>query len=260
MISTRGSGQRFLANLFSTHMKTALFLGVGTILNQKLPKSPEKIVLGTGTGYQRPPKVDGNFSIYSVRGPLTAQALNIPLRKSIGDSAYLCLTTDRFKKLFALTKEISRVCDSSSPDSYNHRLGNHWEWLVNFISSTRVKIFFSVFEDIAQSEYVLTESLHGAIFADALRTAWQPFRMGHRFNMFKWRDWLESIHVEVPAFQKYPILCSEKLSLHSPGKACNRACACGNTLRYDRLSQKPIRTNSAHELEKFAKQLEKQSH
>ena len=35
--------------------------------------------------------------------------------------------------------------------------------------------------------------------------------------------------------------------------------ACGNTLRYDRLSQKPIRTNSAHELEKFAKQLERQA-
>ena len=91
-------------SFFDTH-EDSLFLGVGTILNQKLPKSPEKIVLGTGTGYQRPPKVDGKFSIYSVRGPLTAQALNIPLRKSIGDSAYLCLTTDRFKKLFALKKK-----------------------------------------------------------------------------------------------------------------------------------------------------------
>ena len=49
-------------SFFDTH-EDSLFLGVGTILNQKLPKSPEKIVLGTGTGYQRPPKVDGNFSI-----------------------------------------------------------------------------------------------------------------------------------------------------------------------------------------------------
>ena len=95
-------------------------------------------------------------------------------------------------------------------------------------------------------------------FADALRTAWQPFRMGHRFNMFKWRDWLESIHVELPAFQKYPILCSEKLSLTRRAKHVIER-ACGNALRHDRLSQKPIRTNSAHELEKFAKQLEKQA-
>ena len=76
--------------------------------------------------------------------------------------------------------------------------------------------------------------------------------------MFKWRDWLESIHIELPAFQKYPILCSEKLSLPRRAKHVIER-VCGNTLRYDRLSQKPIRTNSAHELEEFAKQLERQS-
>ena len=47
-------------SFFNTH-EESLFLGVGTILNQKIPKHPEKIVLGTGTGYQRPPKVDGKI-------------------------------------------------------------------------------------------------------------------------------------------------------------------------------------------------------
>jgi len=243
-------------SFFNTH-EDCLFLGVGTILNQKLPKRAEKIVLGTGTGYQRPPKVDGKFSIYSVRGPLTAKALNIPLRKSIGDSAYLCLATDRFKKLLALPKKyrVSVIPHHQTATTIDwETIGNVGE--LHFIDPR--KEFFQVFEDIAQSECVLTESLHGAIFADALRTAWQPFRMGHRFNMFKWRDWLESIHIELPAFQKYPILCSEKLSLPRRAKHVIER-VCGNTLRYDRLSQKPIRTNSAHELEEFAKQLERQS-
>ena len=222
-----------------------------------LTDKKEKIVLGTGTGYQRPPKVDGKFSIYSVRGPLTAKALNIPLRKSIGDSAYLCLATDRFKKLFALPKKyrISVIPHHQTATSIDwETIGNVGE--LHFIDPR--KEFFRVFEDIAQSECVLTESLHGAIFADALRTAWQPFRMGHRFNMFKWCDWLESIHIELPTFQKYPILCSEKLSLPRQAKHVIER-VCGNTLRYDRLSQKPIRTNSVHELEEFAKQLERQA-
>ncbi len=243
-------------SFFNTHDES-LFLGVGTILNQKIPKHPEKIVLGTGTGYQRPPKVDGKFSIYSVRGPLTAKALNLPMRKSIGDSAYLCLATDRFKKLFALPK---KYCVSVIP---HHQTATTIDWGtigtvggLHFIDPR--KEFFHVFEDIAQSECVLTESLHGAILADALRTAWQPFRMGHRFNMFKWRDWLESIHIELPTFKRYPILCSEKLSLPRRAKHMIER-ACGNTLRYDRLRQKPIRTNSAHELEQFANQLKRQA-
>ena len=66
---------------------------------------PKKIIIGTGTGYQRPPKIDGKFSVFSVRGPLTARALNLPARKSIGDSAYLCLATSSFKKLFELPKK-----------------------------------------------------------------------------------------------------------------------------------------------------------
>ena len=129
----------------------------------------------------------GKFSSYSVRGPLTARALNIPLRKSIGDSAFLCLTTDRFKELFTLKKKyrVSVIPHHQTATTID------WETIgkvgeLHFIDPR--KDFFRVFEDIAQSECVLTESLHGAIFADALRTAWQPFRMGHRFNMFKWHD------------------------------------------------------------------------
>ena len=246
-----------LGDSFFNSDEDSLFLGVGTILNKKIPKEPEKIVLGTGTGYQRPPKVDGKFSIYSVRGPLTARALNIPPRKSIGDSAYLCLATNHFKKLFALQKK-HKV--SVIP---HHQTATTIDWTIiekvaglHFIDPR--KGVFKVFEDIAQSECVLTESLHGAILADALRTVWQPFRMGHRFNTFKWRDWLGSIHIELPAIQRYPILCSDQLSLPRRAKHLIER-ACGTTLRYDRLKQKPIRTNSAHELEEFANQLKKQA-
>ena len=246
-----------LGDSFFNTDENSLFLGVGTILNRKIPKGPEKIVLGTGTGYQRPPKVDEKFSIYSVRGPLTARALNIPSRKSIGDSAYLCLATDHFKKLFALQKKykVSVIPHHQTATTIDWKIIEKVDGL-HFIDPR--KEFFNVFEDIAQSECVLTESLHGAILADALRTAWQPFRMGHRFNMFKWRDWLASIHIEVPTIQRYPIFCSDQLSFSRRAKHLIER-VCGTTLRYDRLRQKPIRTNSIHELEDFAKQLKNQA-
>ena len=246
-----------LGDSFFNTDENSLFLGVGTILNRKIPRGPEKIVLGTGTGYQRPPKVDEKFSIYSVRGPLTARALNIPSRKSIGDSAYLCLATDHFKKLFALQKKykVSVIPHHQTATTIDWKIIEKVDGL-HFIDPR--KEFFNVFEDIAQSECVLTESLHGAILADALRTAWQPFRMGHRFNMFKWRDWLASIHIEVPTIQRYPIFCSDQLSFSRRAKHLIER-VCGTTLRYYRLRQKPIRTNSIHELEDFAKQLKNQA-
>ena len=195
----------------------------------------KKIVLGTGTGYQRPPKIDGRFSIYSVRGPLTARALNLPPRKSIGDSAYLCLATSKFQKLSVLPKKFK------VPVIPHHQTVATIDWKtiaklgdIHFIDPR--KNFFSVFEDIAQSECVLTESLHGAILADALRTPWQPFQMGHRFNMFKWHDWFKSIHIDIQAIQKYPILCSERLSRPRRAKhALERVC--GKILMYNRPEQ-----------------------
>ena len=183
--------------------------------------------------------------------------MNLPARKSIGDSAYLCLVTSSFKKFLGLPKKhkVSVIPHHQTVAPIDWKtvasLGD-----IHFIDPR--KNFFSVFEDIAQSECVLTESLHGAILADALRTPWQPFQLGHRFNMFKWHDWFKSIHVDIQAIQKYPILCSERLPGPRRAKhALERVC--GKILMYDRLSQKPIRTNSTRELETFAITLQEQA-
>ena len=62
---------------------------------------------------------------------------------------------------------------------------------------------------IRRSRLVLTESLHGAILADAFRIKWVPIRFSYRFLDFKWIDWCQSIRIEFapvdlpPAFQGY---------------------------------------------------------
>lgn len=59
------------------------------------------------------------------------------------------------------------------------------------------------------SSRILTESLHGAICADAMGIDWAPCVLAHRFNDFKWRDWLATIDREfAPLVLHKPLLRS----------------------------------------------------
>ncbi|MEP7113232.1 MAG: polysaccharide pyruvyl transferase, partial [Ilumatobacteraceae bacterium] len=54
---------------------SSIFVGIGTLINNRLPSDAFKIVFGTGVGYGEPvPTVDQNWKIYCVRGPLSARA------------------------------------------------------------------------------------------------------------------------------------------------------------------------------------------
>jgi succinoglycan biosynthesis protein ExoV len=49
---------------------------------------------------------------------------------------------------------------------------------------------------IASTEVILTEALHGAIVADALRIPWIPVHSTSGISRFKWQDWCMSVDVE----------------------------------------------------------------
>ena len=50
-----------------------------------------------------------------------------------------------------------------------------------------------VLNAIGQTEVLLTEAMHGAIAADALRTPWIPIVTSARILGFKWHDWCASV-------------------------------------------------------------------
>ncbi len=52
-----------------------------------------------------------------------------------------------------------------------------------------------VIKKIACAPLVLTESMHGAILADAYRTPWVAIEMSDSFNKFKWNDWAGSLNL-----------------------------------------------------------------
>jgi succinoglycan biosynthesis protein ExoV len=64
-----------------------LFVGIGTLLNHRLPAAPLKHVFGSGHGYGRKPVIDSQWQFHAVRGFETARALGLPKETVITDAA-----------------------------------------------------------------------------------------------------------------------------------------------------------------------------
>ena len=170
-----------------------LFYGIGTLLSNRLPKTPRKIIFGAGTGYKKPPAIDETYSIYFVRGPLTARRLGLAPTAAIADPAYLILNT-------AFARE-PRECNHAVTVIPHHLTMESVDWKL-LAGLTGISILdprgpcLDVIRRIRATQLVITESLHGAILADAFRVPWIPVRISHRFLDFKWADWAQSINLD----------------------------------------------------------------
>ena len=172
--------------------ESTLFLGVGTILDRKLPAHVKKVVFGSGVGYKKAPKLDSSWQVYGVRGEITAARLGLGEDQVIGDPACLLHGT-HFDANQEKRFPVSYIPHHDSLDSLDwgefcQHIGYH------FISPRSP--FAEVIEFIKASEVVVTEAMHGAIFADALRVPWIPARYSSRFLNAKWEDWLSSVDLK----------------------------------------------------------------
>lgn len=174
--------------------ESELFVGIGSIIGDHLSASSRKYVMGSGyAGYMGLPDVhDGSWDIRFVRGPNTARTLGIDPRLSICDSAILL-----------------RAMDLPPPDeSVGIGFMPHYESLergdwaeacrqagITLIDATAP--VETVLSQIRGARLLITEAMHGAIVADALRTPWigaKPIYGGHHR---KWLDWAGALGVDV---------------------------------------------------------------
>jgi len=169
----------------------ALLVGIGTILNAKLPEEPVKAILGSGHGYGDAPQVDGTWRIYFVRGPLTARALRIDPAKALTDAAMLV-------QGLVDAPHRAGVPFSFMPHHSSHSLGR----LQDIVEGLGVRYIDpgkpveDVLADIASTSVLLTEAMHGAIIADALRVPWVPLIAYHQSVLeYKWQDWCGSLQL-----------------------------------------------------------------
>ncbi len=181
---------KLLADFFDEDEST-LFVGIGTLINDRLPKESIKHVFGSGVGYGKLPMVDDKFSIHALRGYLSAQALGQPDSIVITDAAILVravlassIPEKIYKFGFMPTGEALR--------NYN------WEEICDELGYCFISPHSSV-EDVIKKilscEVLISEAMHGAIVADAIRVPWIPVDCYGGVLKFKWEDWLSTANL-----------------------------------------------------------------
>jgi succinoglycan biosynthesis protein ExoV len=184
---------KLLPGILDNDGKT-IFVGIGTLLNEQIPKASRTVVFSSGVGYgQSIPSIDESWKIYCLRGPLSAKALGVSPELAITDGALL------IRKLFQPTgTKLHKFSFMPHLESANY--GNiAWQLVSKQLGFGYIDPRWSieqVLSGISQTEILLTEAMHGAIVADALRIPWIPISTNPNILSFKWQDWCLSIGVE----------------------------------------------------------------
>jgi succinoglycan biosynthesis protein ExoV len=168
--------------------RDTLFVGIGTLIHDKVPATGRKVVFGSGCDGSRLPDINGGWDIQCVRGPLTADALGLDSTLAIADPAILVRLLPP-----AALEPAHRV--SFMPHWCQAQSGA-WQKIcrmvgIHFIDPRWPP--FQVLEAISSTGTLISEALHGAIVADALRVPWIAVSSKHHIQDFKWRDWCASI-------------------------------------------------------------------
>ena len=168
-----------------------LLIGIGTYLTSEwIPKDHRIVIFSSGAGYGPVPQIDGNWSIYCVRGPLTAKALGLDESAAVTDAGAL----------------VRRVYEGGNTKRYQvsympHHVSNKsgikfWQSICDELDIHYIDPHLpvdTVLDEIDQSELIISEALHGAIIADALRVPWTAVHTGDHILEFKWDDWCKSL-------------------------------------------------------------------
>lgn len=187
-----------------------LFLGIGSVIFDSHPADALKVVFGSGYGAYTPlPRLDANWRFYGVRGPRTAEACGLPAGSVVGDSAIL----------------IHRFRSAQPRKTIRCAFIPHWESIARGnwqAACAQAGIHFldprqpvdAVLAQIEASEQVVTEAMHGAIVADALRVPWVAIEPFHPSHLFKWHDWAGALELPLRQQRLFPSSVREaKLAL-----------------------------------------------
>lgn len=187
--------QSVLPRGFFDDDETTLFLGIGSIIQDIYPKDALKVVVGSGFAgaYSAVPDVhDGSWDFRFVRGPETCRLLGIDPALAITDAAIL------LRAVGDLPAPAEGIKAAFMPHYESVERGN-WKAVcaeagVHFLDPTRPSR--EVLAEVRGARLVITEAMHGAIVADAMRTPWIGVETMHHVHRGKWFDWAASIGVE----------------------------------------------------------------
>lgn len=175
------------------------FLGIGSVLDQRHAAQAIKLVAGSGYGgYERKPDLDESWVIHWVRGPRTAAMLGLPKTLALGDPAIL----------------VPKAMDVPTADGRDIGFMPHFESMARgawprVAALAGVRLIdprdppLAILAAIGRCRLLLSEALHGAIVADALRVPWIAIRPLARIHRAKWSDWADTMDLR-PRFLALP--------------------------------------------------------
>jgi len=182
-------------------------IGIGTILNDETTAAvahfERKIVFTSGIGYgtlKNP--FDDSWDFVCVRGPGTARALGLPVTRGICDGAVL------LADFYPPKPSTARQGTVFIPHVYS--CWNSGQGLqkicrdLGLIYLCPDAPFENFIETVQSAARVITEAMHGAILADAMRTPWVPVGFTEH-NHFKWQDWFDSIEKPFASHPVHPV-------------------------------------------------------
>ncbi len=219
-----------------------VFLGIGTLLDERVPAAARVIVFGSGVGYGTGvPRPHAGWSIYALRGPLSADALGVNRSLAITDPGALVRrfrAPDRsaVRQPFAYMPHWRCACDD-------------WRRVCERIGYGYIDPRGSVeqvLDEIQHTGVLVAEAMHGAIVADALRVPWIPVRSVKVILDFKWRDWCASLdlpyepHRIVPVWRSLPHPTLVRRARHAA-----RLAAAAAWLRALGLTARPVLSDEA---------------
>jgi len=201
-----------------------LFLGIGSTLFDFFPPDAQKIVLGAGYGgYTKAPLLDTSWRIYGVRGPLTCRALGLDPALGIGDPAILLAEGTR--------KPVQKRFSASFMPHWQSMERGSWSHAADLVGINLIdprRPVAEVVEAISASDMVLSEAMHGAIVADALRVPWIALCPLDPVHRIKWHDWAESLAIRLRPQHLAASNLAERLEVqrigrHTPWRRITRA-------------------------------------
>lgn len=173
---------RVFGNTLDAVPDSVVFVGMGSILGVSIPKAERTVVFGAGVAYGPPPVPDASWIFAAVRGPSSAQALDLDEGVAQGDPAVL---VGRYVQQKPGANRVSLML---------HHLSNLPRWRMvarllgwQFIDPTQS--VEATLDQLANTRLLLTSAMHGAIVADAMRIPWIAIRNSAGINTEKWADW-----------------------------------------------------------------------
>lgn len=189
-----------------------VMLGIGSVLSADTLRNTSKVlVMGSGAGIgPMPQRQDPRLDYGFVRGPLTVRALGLAPDRAIADPACLTPRLPSFAAATVRTHETIFI-----PHTSSLRLDLDWRSIAGSAGMTLVSPRTDsreVITQIASAARVVTESMHGAIVADAFRVPWTLLAIAPNFNMFKFLDWGGAVGVRPQVQHAFPLATAALLA------------------------------------------------